>query len=356
MEKCVMTYRMNRPVTSLVTSATATLMLAITASTAQAGIFDNINKVINTVDRANNTLDRAEQSAKRTANRLGVKQQPQNQGQVGTQGYPNQGTPTQNMPTMGGFNNNMAYPTGETGYVAGTWKFDWGNLNLQQNGNQVSGTYTEDAGQVGGTMTGNVLSGYWSENTSDKRCATPLNGRYHWGRMQLQFTNSEFVGQWGYCNDPMNSQLKGTAVQFTQKSVNNTFQGGTTTGVPSSSGAVVFTPAKPQIKYDNVTIFESKADIYLNKYNFHPSEMVVLTYTAPSSASYDAWIGIVPANIQHGNELISDQHDISRYQLKNRTSGTIKFQTPSTPGMYDFRMYDNDNGGAELFSISFNVR
>lgn len=349
-----MTYRIDR----LFTTGTATLVLAMTAGTAHAGLFDDLNKVINTVDRANNTMDRAENSAKRTANRFGVKPQSQNQGQTG---YGSQGMPN-NMPTMGGFNNNMAYPTGATGYVAGVWKFNWGDLNLQQNGNQVSGTYTEDGGQVGGTMTGNVFNGYWSETVSDKRCAMPLNGRYHWGRMQLQFTNGGFVGKWGYCNDPINSQLTGRSLQSqAQPAPIGTIP---VTGYPTNNNVVVVPAGGKVIPFNPKGTSKIKQQGYntgigsitLNKYNFYSGETIVVSYNAPRSIKKTAWIGIVPANIQHGLETVNDAHDIDYRYLDQGVVGTLSFKAPSTPGLYDFRMNDSDNNGKEITYISFNVR
>ncbi len=349
----------------------ATLLLAITASTAHAGLFDDINKVINTVDRANNTMDRAERSAKRTTDRFGGhKNQSQNQGQTGTQGYsnyPNQNMPNQsmpnNMPTMGGFNNNMAYPA-NISYVAGIWKFDWGNLSLQQNGNQVSGTYTEDAGQVGGTMMGNVFNGYWSEATSDKPCTTPLNGRYHWGRMQLQFTNEGFVGKWGYCNEAVYRKLKGTPLQLQAQPATVPTNTVPTTGYPVNSNVVVVPTGGQVVPFHPKGSSTTKSQGYntgvgsitLNKYNFHPGETIVVSYNAPRSITKTAWIGIIPANIKHGSERVNDNNDIDYRYLEQGVVGTFSFKAPSKPGLYDFRMNDNDNNGKEITYISFNVR
>ncbi len=100
----------------------------------------------------------------------------------------------------------------------------------------------------------------------------------------------------------------------------------------------------------------SEANIYLNKYNFRPNETIIVNYTAPSSVGKTAWIGIVPADVQHGSEAINDQNDIANHHLNRKKTGVLRFTAPTTPRLYDFRMNDNDNNGREVTSISFNVR
>jgi hypothetical protein len=84
--------------------------------------------------------------------------------------------------------------------VAGKWKTTEGELTLIQSGNQINGKYTSDGGEIVGEMRGNVLEGFWIENGSSQRCASPKNGRHHWGRIRWSFEADKFIGTWSYCN------------------------------------------------------------------------------------------------------------------------------------------------------------
>ena len=83
----------------------------------------------------------------------------------------------------------------------GVWESSEGRITVQQSGADVSATYTQDNGIIKGSLEGQVLRGYWSEDGSPRRCDTPRDGRYHWGRLQLVFDGSSFSGLWGYCYD-----------------------------------------------------------------------------------------------------------------------------------------------------------
>jgi hypothetical protein len=86
--------------------------------------------------------------------------------------------------------------------VAGKWKSSEGELTLNQSGNQITGKYTNDGGEIVGEMRGNVLEGFWIENGSSQRCASPKNGRHHWGRIRWSFEADKFAGNWSYCDSP----------------------------------------------------------------------------------------------------------------------------------------------------------
>jgi hypothetical protein len=86
--------------------------------------------------------------------------------------------------------------------VAGKWKTTEGELTLNQSGNQITGKYTNDGGEIVGEIRGNVLEGFWIENGSSQRCASPKNGRHHWGRIRWSFEADRFAGSWSYCDSP----------------------------------------------------------------------------------------------------------------------------------------------------------
>lgn len=92
-------------------------------------------------------------------------------------------------------------PMVEPAGIAGLWESSEGLINVQQAGAEVFATYAQDNGTIKGSLEGPQLRGYWSKDNSPRRCDTPRDGRYHWGRLQLQFTGSTFTGQWSYCYD-----------------------------------------------------------------------------------------------------------------------------------------------------------
>ncbi len=85
--------------------------------------------------------------------------------------------------------------------ISGNYSSSEGAVTLQQNGDRISGRYTNDNGELTGLMFGNIFEGFWIEDGSDRRCATPKNGRYHWGRATLTFDSNGFSGVWGHCDD-----------------------------------------------------------------------------------------------------------------------------------------------------------
>lgn len=97
------------------------------------------------------------------------------------------------------------------------------------------------------------------------------------------------------------------------------------------------------------------AGLQLDKTYFTPGEEIRVHFTAPEGLPDNAWVGIIPSNIPHGNEAVNDQHDITYQYLKGRTSGALIFQAPNQPGNWDLRMHDTDNNGQEIASVSFVV-
>lgn len=94
----------------------------------------------------------------------------------------------------------------------------------------------------------------------------------------------------------------------------------------------------------------------LNKRVFAPGETIVVGFTAPKSYAQDAWVGIIPAHVPHGDEAVNDEYDMAFDYLHKRTRGTLEFQAPEEPGAYDLRMHDTDLNGREVASVSFEVQ
>jgi len=91
------------------------------------------------------------------------------------------------------------------------------------------------------------------------------------------------------------------------------------------------------------------------KKSFAPAEKIVVTYKAPADLPSNAWIGIIPSSIAHGDEVLNDRHDLSYRYLSNSTSGEMELYAPTEPGSYDLRMNNRDDNGKEIASISFTV-
>jgi uncharacterized cupin superfamily protein len=88
-------------------------------------------------------------------------------------------------PATGGWNGKKKAPINVS--VAGTFTTDWGEMTLQQTGNQVTGTYKHNNGVINGTLSGKTLTGTW----------TQTNGK---GKFRFEFNDnlSAFTGKWGY--------------------------------------------------------------------------------------------------------------------------------------------------------------
>ncbi len=98
-------------------------------------------------------------------------------------------------------------------------------------------------------------------------------------------------------------------------------------------------------------------DLKLNKKSYDVDEVIILTLTWKGTAADNAWVGIVPADIPHGDELVNDDHDIWYQYLDGMNSGE-EFGVSITidPGKYTMRVNENDDGGAELAWVEFTVK
>jgi hypothetical protein len=85
--------------------------------------------------------------------------------------------------------------------ISGVWDSSEGEITFKQSGSRVLARYKQDGGTIEGRIANNILTGYWSEESSNRRCNTARNGRYHWGSLRFVFDGSSFKGAWGYCDD-----------------------------------------------------------------------------------------------------------------------------------------------------------
>ena len=82
---------------------------------------------------------------------------------------------------------------------------------------------------------------------------------------------------------------------------------------------------------------------------------MVVRFSASAGYAIDAWIGIVPSDVPHGDEAVNDENDIAYQHLGGRVLGEMEFTAPEEPGDYDLRMNDTDFNGKEVAYVSFKV-
>ncbi len=97
-------------------------------------------------------------------------------------------------------------------------------------------------------------------------------------------------------------------------------------------------------------------DIKLNKKSYDVNEPIAVTVSWTGTPDTSAWIGIVPANVKHGNEEENDAYDVDyRYLIDCESGKSTTFETELEPGEYTIRVNEADDGGVELAWIGFTV-
>jgi len=98
--------------------------------------------------------------------------------------------------------------------------------------------------------------------------------------------------------------------------------------------------------------------ITLDKTTFAPGEAIVVKYTSEAGMDKNAWIGVIPSEVEHGLEATNDQHDVSYSYLKGNNNSTLTMYAPTKPGSYDLRMNESDSkqGAKELTSVTITVK
>ena len=95
------------------------------------------------------------------------------------------------------------------------------------------------------------------------------------------------------------------------------------------------------------------ASITPSKSTYKVGEGIDFSFTAPKLPD-NAWIGIVPVEIPHGDEAVNDSHDTSYEYLGGRTNGRITLPNPGL-GTWTLRLHDTDNNGREIAHVVFEV-
>jgi hypothetical protein len=116
---------------------------------------------------------------------------------------------------------------------------------------------------------------------------------------------------------------------------------------------VSFTVAE---KEGEATGSDEEVSLSSNKSSYKTGEIITVEFTANPNWSKNAWIGIIPSEVKHGDETENDRHDVAYRYLSGKSSGTITLNAPTKPGKYDLRMHNTDNNGKEVKYISFTVK
>ncbi len=94
-----------------------------------------------------------------------------------------------------------------------------------------------------------------------------------------------------------------------------------------------------------------------NKDTYKSEEPIIVTVEWTGTPADDAWVGIIPADVPHGDEKLNDEYDLEYYYIANVSSGDeITFETYLEPGDYTMRVHDTDSDGIELASYDFKVK
>ncbi len=93
------------------------------------------------------------------------------------------------------------------------------------------------------------------------------------------------------------------------------------------------------------------SSLALERKTYAPSEKIAVHFTAPADAPTNSWIGIIPAEIEHGSRSLNDKYDIQYQYLSGKTEGTYTFN-PVKPGKWSFRTNILEN---ETASVDFEV-
>ena len=71
------------------------------------------------------------------------------------------------------------------------------------------------------------------------------------------------------------------------------------------------TPAEPAAPEAPAAPSAAGPSLMINKYSYSPGEVITVTFTAPGTYEANAWIGIIPSHVPHGEEAKNDQYDLS---------------------------------------------
>jgi len=92
-------------------------------------------------------------------------------------------------------------PSGGSSHVGPkTCSSRYGNFIFNGASSGLLAEYGSDEGRIFGEIAGDAIDGVWVEAGSARRCDTPYDGSYHWGRFVGRLTPAGFEAEWSYCD------------------------------------------------------------------------------------------------------------------------------------------------------------
>ncbi len=102
-----------------------------------------------------------------------------------------------------------------------------------------------------------------------------------------------------------------------------------------------------------ITTMKTKKKLYA------PGEAITVTLKWSGTPDSGAWVGIIPADVPHGDEYVNDEADVAYIYLSGNEGDQFVFDDELAeelaPGMYTLRVNEDDSGGAELAWCAFAV-
>ena len=95
--------------------------------------------------------------------------------------------------------------------------------------------------------------------------------------------------------------------------------------------------------------------VVLDKTSLMPLERLRIGFSGAETLAADAWLGVVPAAIPHGQEAANEAASLATFYLDGAGSGSFVTRAPAAPGAYEVRLHDSDSDGRELLAVGFTV-
>ena len=84
------------------------------------------------------------------------------------------------------------------------------------------------------------------------------------------------------------------------------------------------------------------AKLSLDKEVYKPGEKIVLEFIISKGTDPSVWVGILPADVPHGNAAFNQTLRMDYQHFSGRRNGRLTFEAPMIPGAYEFRLNEKD--------------
>lgn len=117
---------------------------------------------------------------------------------------------------------------------------------------------------------------------------------------------------------------------------------------PSEAQTAKPSPLGPAIK-------SSAGYLSLTRKDYEPGWPIYVSLDLPKELPEDAWIGVVPAAVPHGDIAKNEDKRTDYKWLNEQTTGFLELKAPAEPGEYTLRLNEHEDKGRELDHIAFRV-